>query len=90
MYRQKLHKRPISEVVKEYASFKGKVIIFWDDNIASDMEYASAITKASMSGFSSLEEGDEGFSKNIVLSVLQTVWFHAGHGPHVWMSKPLV
>jgi radical SAM superfamily enzyme YgiQ (UPF0313 family) len=40
MYRHRLRKRPISEVVKEYASFKGKVIIFWDDNIAGDMEYA--------------------------------------------------
>jgi radical SAM superfamily enzyme YgiQ (UPF0313 family) len=38
MYRRKLRKRPIAEVAAEYASFKGKVIIFWDDNIAGDME----------------------------------------------------
>ncbi|MGD0232787.1 MAG: radical SAM protein [Syntrophorhabdales bacterium] len=43
MYRHKLRKRPIAEVAAEYASFKGKVIIFWDDNIAGDMEYAKGL-----------------------------------------------
>jgi len=46
MYRHKLRKRPIAEVAAEYASFKGKVIIFWDDNIAGDMEYAKGLFRA--------------------------------------------
>jgi len=46
MYGHKLHKRPIDEVAAEYASFKGKVIIFWDDNIAGDMEYAKKLFRA--------------------------------------------
>src|SRR5215208_2255843 len=36
MYPHKLRKRPIAEVAAEYASFKGKIIIFWDDNLAGD------------------------------------------------------
>ena len=43
MYRNRQRKRPIAEVAAEYASFKGKVIIFWDDNIAGDMEYAKGL-----------------------------------------------
>jgi len=46
MYRHKLRKRPIAEVAAEYASFTGKVIIFWDDNIAGDMEYAKGLFRA--------------------------------------------
>ncbi|MGZ9226868.1 MAG: B12-binding domain-containing radical SAM protein [Anaerolineales bacterium] len=46
MYPHKLRKRPIAEVVAEYASFKGKVIIFWDDNIAGDMAYAKNLFRA--------------------------------------------
>jgi len=46
MYPHKLRKRPIAEVVAEYASFKGKVIIFWDDNIAGDMGYAKGLFRA--------------------------------------------
>jgi radical SAM superfamily enzyme YgiQ (UPF0313 family) len=43
MYRHKLRKRPVAEVAAEYASFKGKVIIFWDDNIAGDLGYAKEL-----------------------------------------------
>ncbi|HMK61155.1 MAG TPA: radical SAM protein [Dissulfurispiraceae bacterium] len=43
MYRHGLRKRPIEEVAAELASFKGKVIIFWDDNIAGDIEYAKEL-----------------------------------------------
>ena len=43
MYRHKLRKRPIAEVAAEYASFKGKVVIFWDDNMAGDMDYAKGL-----------------------------------------------
>jgi radical SAM superfamily enzyme YgiQ (UPF0313 family) len=46
MYPHKLRKRPIAEVAAEYASFKGKVIIFWDDNIAGDMTYAKNLFRA--------------------------------------------
>ncbi|MGO9209826.1 MAG: B12-binding domain-containing radical SAM protein [Terriglobales bacterium] len=46
MYGHKLRKRPIAEVAAEYASFKGNVIIFWDDNIAGDMEYAKKLFRA--------------------------------------------
>jgi radical SAM superfamily enzyme YgiQ (UPF0313 family) len=46
MYRHKLRKRPVAEVAAEYASFKGKVIIFWDDNIAGDLEYAKDLFRA--------------------------------------------
>ena len=46
MYPHNLRKRPIAEVVAEYASFKGKVIIFWDDNLAGDMRYAKGLFRA--------------------------------------------
>ncbi len=46
MYRHTLRKRPVSEVAAEYASFKGKIIIFWDDNIAADLEYAKELFHA--------------------------------------------
>lgn len=46
MYKNKLRKRPVEAVAAEYASFKGKVIIFWDDNIAGDREYAKRLFKA--------------------------------------------
>jgi radical SAM superfamily enzyme YgiQ (UPF0313 family) len=43
MYRRHPRVRPVEQVVAEYASFPGKVIIFWDDNIAGDREYAKAL-----------------------------------------------
>jgi radical SAM superfamily enzyme YgiQ (UPF0313 family) len=46
MYGHKPRKRPIAEVAAEYASFRGNVIIFWDDNIAGDMEYAKGLFRA--------------------------------------------
>jgi len=46
MYHHGLRKRPIAEVAAEYASFGGKIIIFWDDNIAGDMEYAKNLFRA--------------------------------------------
>ncbi|MBS4026931.1 MAG: B12-binding domain-containing radical SAM protein [Clostridia bacterium] len=46
MYKNKYRKRPIKEVASEFASFKGKVIIFWDDNIAGDIRYAKELFKA--------------------------------------------
>ncbi len=46
MYRHKFRKRPVAEVAAEYASFKGRVIIFWDDNLAGDMAYAKSLFRA--------------------------------------------
>ena len=46
MYRHSLRKRPVAEVAAEYASFKGKVIIFWDDNLAGDPKYARQLFQA--------------------------------------------
>ena len=46
MYQNRLRKRPVAEVAAEYASFKGKIIIFWDDNIAGDLSYAKELFKA--------------------------------------------
>jgi radical SAM superfamily enzyme YgiQ (UPF0313 family) len=33
-------------VAQEYASFRGKVVILWDDNIAGDIPYAKALFRA--------------------------------------------
>jgi len=46
MYQRKIRKRPVASVAAEYAGFRGKVIIFWDDNLASDREYAKALFSA--------------------------------------------
>ena len=46
MYPHGLNKRPVAEVAAEYASFRGKRIIFWDDNIGADREYAKALFRA--------------------------------------------
>lgn len=46
MYRHKLRKRPVAEVAAEYTSFKGRIIIFWDDNIAGDRAYAKELFRA--------------------------------------------
>jgi len=46
MYHHPVRKRPIAAVAAEYASFPGKVIIFWDDNLASDREYAKALFRS--------------------------------------------
>lgn len=46
MYKNRLRKRPVAEVAAEFASFRGKVIIFWDDNIAGDLDYAKELFKA--------------------------------------------
>jgi len=46
MYRHGLRKRPIAEVAAEYGSFPGKRIVFWDDNIAADTEYAKELFRA--------------------------------------------
>ena len=46
LYQNKLRQRPAAEVAAEYGSFRGKVIIFWDDNIAGDLGYAKELFRA--------------------------------------------
>ena len=46
MYSSRVRKRPVAEVAREYASFRGKVVILWDDNLAGDLEYAKALFRA--------------------------------------------
>jgi radical SAM superfamily enzyme YgiQ (UPF0313 family) len=46
MYRNRIRRRPVAEVAAEYASFRGKIIILWDDNIAADRDYAKRLFHA--------------------------------------------
>jgi radical SAM superfamily enzyme YgiQ (UPF0313 family) len=46
MYQRQVRQRPVASVAQEYASFRGKVIILWDDNLAADREYAKALFRA--------------------------------------------
>ena len=46
MYERGFRKRPVAEVAAEYGSFHGKRIIFWDDNIGADKEYAKQLFRA--------------------------------------------
>jgi radical SAM superfamily enzyme YgiQ (UPF0313 family) len=46
MYPHRHRTRPIPEVASEFTSFKGKVIIFWDDNIAGNLAYAGDLFEA--------------------------------------------
>lgn len=46
MYQSSLRRRSVEAVAREYASFHGKVIILWDDNIAGDLNYAKALFRA--------------------------------------------
>ncbi len=46
MYQGRVRKRRVEAVAEEYGSFPGRVIILWDDNIASDIEYAKKLFRA--------------------------------------------
>ena len=46
IYKNKFRKRPVSEVAKDFSAFKGKVVVFWDDNISADIEYAKELFRA--------------------------------------------
>jgi radical SAM superfamily enzyme YgiQ (UPF0313 family) len=43
MYPNGVRRRPVEEAAAEYASFRGRVVILWDDNIAADRAYAKEI-----------------------------------------------
>ena len=45
MYKKKYRHRRVEDVAKEFRSFKGKVIIFWDDNLTTDIEYAKELCR---------------------------------------------
>jgi radical SAM superfamily enzyme YgiQ (UPF0313 family) len=46
MYKNQVRQRPVDAVAREFGSFRGKVIILWDDNIASNLEYAKNLFRA--------------------------------------------
>lgn len=46
MYPGRMRRRPVEEVAAEYASFRGKRIILWDDNLGADREYALRLFRA--------------------------------------------
>jgi hypothetical protein len=46
MYQSRPRSRPVAAVAAEYASFAGKVIILWDDNLAGDLAYAKQLFRA--------------------------------------------
>ncbi|HSR13476.1 MAG TPA: radical SAM protein [Thermodesulfobacteriota bacterium] len=46
MYQSRVRRRPVLDVVREFASFRGRVVILWDDNIAADTEYAKELFRA--------------------------------------------
>ncbi|HTF99270.1 MAG TPA: radical SAM protein [Nitrospirota bacterium] len=48
LYQRTVRTRPVDAVAAEYASFPGKVIIFWDDNLANDTAYAKNLFLAIM------------------------------------------
>lgn len=46
MYPGGFRERPVEEAAREFGSFPGKVIIFWDDNLSADLEYAKELFRA--------------------------------------------
>lgn len=46
MYECGFRKRPVTEVAAEYGSFRGRRIIFWDENIGADGRYARELFRA--------------------------------------------
>lgn len=46
MYGRGVRKRPVEEVAFEFGSFQGKIVIFWDENIAADKAYSKELFKA--------------------------------------------
>ncbi len=50
MYPGGIRRRPIEDVAREFCSFRGKVIIFWDDDIACDIPYARSLFRSISSG----------------------------------------
>ena len=46
MYQRRLRRRPVEQVAAEAAGFRGRVLIFWDDNLTADIGYAKELFRA--------------------------------------------
>ncbi len=46
MYRSRFRTRRVEDVAREVASFRGRVVILWDDNLAGDLAYAKRLFRA--------------------------------------------
>ncbi|MCL6600953.1 MAG: B12-binding domain-containing radical SAM protein [Alicyclobacillus macrosporangiidus] len=46
MYQRRMRYRPIEEIVEEVKVMPGKALIFWDDNIGANREYAKSLFRA--------------------------------------------
>lgn len=46
MYQRKMRYRPIPDIVEELKHMPGRALIFWDDNIGANREYAKELFKA--------------------------------------------
>lgn len=46
MYQRKMRYRPIENIVEEVKVMPGRALIFWDDNIGANKEYAKSLFKA--------------------------------------------
>ena len=46
MYGGRFRTRPVEQVASEFASFRGRIVILWDDNLAGDLEYAKSLFRA--------------------------------------------
>ncbi|WP_175511380.1 B12-binding domain-containing radical SAM protein [Alicyclobacillus macrosporangiidus] len=46
MYQRRMRYRPIDEIVEEVKVMPGKALIFWDDNIGANREYAKSLFRA--------------------------------------------
>lgn len=46
MYQRKVRKRSVASVATEFASFPGRTIVFWDDNLAADRKYAKELFRS--------------------------------------------
>jgi radical SAM superfamily enzyme YgiQ (UPF0313 family) len=64
MYPGRPRRREVAEVAAEFASFPGRVVIFWDDNLAADPEYAKALFRA-------IEPHRKGWSSQISLQAAE-------------------
>ena len=57
------HRRPVAAVVREYASFRGRVVVLWDDNVAGDVAYAKELFRALAPHPAATLEGDLGWRR---------------------------
>lgn len=46
MYQRRMRRRPISEIVEEVRRMPGRALVFWDDNIGANRQYAKELFEA--------------------------------------------